>query len=158
MDLTGIGTAFDFAKGVMDRFWPKQASEAEKLAALSALAPMIQERDDGLIQAKRDIIVAEMNQGDNFTKRARPSVIYMGLAFIGMVHVIVPCITKLIVAFKSTSITAAQLTAISSIGDISLPSEFWIAWGSVVSIYSLGRSAEKRGSVDKIVSMITGKK
>jgi len=158
MDLTGIGTAFDFAKGVMDRFWPKQASEAEKLAALAALAPMIQERDDGVIQAKRDIIVAEMNQGDNFTKRARPAVIYMGLVFIGIVHVIVPTVVKLLMAFKINTITAVQLTAISDIGKITLPTEFWLAWGSVVSIYSLGRSAEKRGSVDKIVSMITGGK
>lgn len=156
MDLTGLGSAFGFAKGIMDRFWPKQASEEEKLEVVSKMLPMIEQRDKTVIEAQKSIIVAEMQQGDNFTKRARPAVVYMGLLFIALVHVIFPIMIKLIVLFKAATLTAEQIAQVSSLLELSLPGEFWAAWGAVVSIWSIGRSVERRGAVNKIVGMITG--
>ena len=141
-DITGLGSAFEFAKGIMDRFWPTAATEAEKLAALASIAPMLEQRENQLIEAQKEIIVAEMSQGDVFTKRARPMVVYMGLAFIGIVHVLFPCLTFF---FRQ------------QVPTLTLPEEFWWAWSSVVGIWAIGRSLEKSGATSKIVGMITGK-
>jgi len=158
MDLTGLGSAFDFAKGLLDRFWPKQASEQEKMAAVAELVPMIESRENAVIDAQRSIIVAELSQGDNYTKRARPTVVYAGLLFIGLVHVIFPLALKITAVFTIGNLTAAQLTELKDLMNISLPGEFWAAWGAVISIWSIGRSAERRGMSDKLITMITGGK
>lgn len=168
MDLTGLGSAFSFAKGIMDRFWPKQASEAEKLEAVKELAPMIERRDNAVVEAKRDIIVSEMKQDDNYTKRARPSVVYMGLVFIGLVHVVFPLVTKVIMlimyagmdveVIKVLEASPKALEELKGLSQIELPGAFWAAWGSVVSIWEIGRSVEKKGVVNKVVSMVTGTK
>ena len=39
-----------------------------------------------------------------------------------------------------------------------LPTEFWLAWGGIVSTWSIGRSAERRGARNKAVSLVTGNK
>jgi len=93
------------------------------------------------LQSRAEIIKAEMAQGDSYTKRARPSVIYAGLGFIFLVHVFLP----------SYAFFAERPTP-----DLTLPTEFWAAWATVVSVYAAGRSAEKRGAKDKITKMITG--
>lgn len=142
-DITGLGSAFDFAKGIMDRFWPKQATEAEKLEAAAKMAPILEERENKIIEAQREIIVSEMQQGDAFTKRARPMIVYAGLLFIFLVHVVFPL---------ASVITGKTPPALS------LPEEFWWAWSGVCGIWVIGRSAEKRGSGDKITKLITGGK
>ena len=156
MDITGLGSVFDFAKGILDRFWPKQADESEKIKALGDLVPMLQARENQIVQAQKEIIVAEMAQGDAFTKRARPTVVYMGLVFIALIHVIFPIIINLIIILKSAS--AEQVAKLSELTNLSLPGEFWAAWASVVSIWSLGRSFEKNGVNSKMLSILTGNK
>lgn len=158
MDITGLGSAFDFAKGIMDRFWPKQASEEEKLAVVAGLVPMLESRESSIIDAQKSIIVAEMQQGDNYTKRARPTVVYAGLAFIALVHVILPFALKIIAVFMIDSLTPEQLSDLKDLMSIKLPGEFWAAWGAVVSIWSIGRSSERRGMSNKLITMITGGK
>lgn len=167
-DITGFGSAFDFASGILDRIWPKQASEEEKLKAVTQLAPMIERRDDAVVNAKRDIIVSEMKQEDKYTKRARPSVVYMGLLFIALVHVIFPIAIKVVLLFMYAGMDAAAITALEAspqameqlrgLTDLSLPGAFWASWGGIVGVWEIGRSAEKRGVVNKVVSMITGSK
>ena len=142
MDLTGLGSVADLAKGVMDKFWPPAADPNEKLKAQLALQQVVEERENKLIEAQRSIIVAEMNQGDSYTKRARPTIVYAGLLFIFMVHVLFPIMTY----FSKQTLP-----------EISLPTEFWWAWTGVCGIWIVGRSAEKKGVENKIVSMITGK-
>jgi len=157
IDITGLGSAFEFGKGIMDRFWPPKATEEEKLNALKGIVPMIQNRDVTIAEAKKEIIVAEMQQGDNYTKRARPSVVYMGLIFIGLVHVIVPTVANTAILLKA-SLTTAQIAALANLSALSLPTEFWAAWTAVVGIWSIGRSVERRGFANKIISAITGSK
>ena len=94
------------------------------------------------IQAKERIIVAELNQGDNFTKRARPSIIYTGLAI-----VIVNWLAQYICAFAGVAPPEAPV-----------PAEFWVGWSGLAATYSIGRSFEKRGVSNKVVSFITGNK
>lgn len=92
------------------------------------------------IQAKERIMVAEMAQGDNYTKRARPTVVYAGLAFF-----LIDMVSRFATHFTGTPIPETQI-----------PMEFWVAWGGVVGVYSIGRTAEKRGANGKLTSAVTG--
>lgn len=96
----------------------------------------------GFNLSEQDIIVAELEQDDKFTKRARPSVIYFGLIIIFINHVVAPFVT---------------LFAREEMVSIYLPEQFWWAWGSVLSVYILGRSGEKMGMKNKFTSMASGK-
>jgi hypothetical protein len=94
------------------------------------------------MEAKARIIVSEMAQGDAFTKRARPMLVYVGLGAIVYNYCVVPTI---------------QLTAgAPDIQPFTLPGEFWAAWGGTVGVWSLGRTMERRGAKDRLTKAITG--
>ena len=165
--LAGIGldSAFKFAGGLLDRIWPKSATMEEKVAAITQIAPLIEDRDDTIVGHQKDIIVAEMQQGDNYTKRARPTVVYAGLVFMAVVYVIIPSIIKVILAISiatkapgELATTKAVIAELAGLTRLELPQEFWWAWSSVVGIWAIGRTAEKRGMANKLVQMITGNK
>jgi len=141
MDITGLGSIADLAKGIIDKIWPPQADPNEKLRAETELRRMLQERENAVIEAQRAIMVAEMQQGDAYTKRARPTVVYAGLVFIFLVHVAFPIISWF---------TRQKLP------DLALPEQFWWAWSGVVAVWFIGRSAERRGVGGQIVKAITG--
>ena len=148
LDLTGIGSVADFAGGLVKRFLPPRMSESEKAQAQVQLQEMLGQRESSLIESQKSIIMSEMTQGDTFTKRARPCIVYFGLFAIGLVHVILP-----ITAWVVLITTGKPLTDMPS---IVLPGKFWGTWGGVCSIWVIDRSAEKRGAANKLVSMITG--
>lgn len=143
MDFTGIGSVADFASGIVERIWPKKMDEADKAQAILEVQQALQERENRVIDAQRSIIVAEMEQGDEYTKRARPTVVYAGLLFIFLVHVVFPM---------------AEAFGAQDLPNLSLPTEFWWAWTGVCGIWVIGRSAEKRGAKNKILEAITGGK
>ena len=125
-------------------------SGEEKLKLKNQLQAIVQKRDSEIEQTVRqelttreNIIVAELQQGDLYTKRARPTVIYFGLFIIFFNYCFVPTVQTL----KQVVVQA-----------FALPVEFWVSWGGVVGIYAIGRSAEKRGVVSKLVQVITGTK
>ncbi len=95
------------------------------------------------LESRTEIIKAEMTQGDVYTKRARPTIIYAGLLFIFIVDVLVPIIGYFV---------EGNLDAVG----LELPNAFWYAWGTVVGIYGVGRSAEKLGFVNKATQLATG--
>ena len=145
LDIAGLGSVADLAKTIWNTFAPDKPATAEQLAVIESA---IASRD----QAKKDIIVAELNQEDVFTKRARPMIIYIGLGCIVANYVVFPQI-----AFFSSLLASKAI----EIPLIVMPDEFWMAWGGVCSLYVLGRSAEKGsagGVVGKIAGLITGKK
>lgn len=151
-----IGTATGFARDIVDRFWPKKMDESEKAKATLEIQKLLEARDNALIDASKEIMVAELQQGDNFTKRARPSIIYFGLAAIAFNYVIIPFVNRIIewaMVFKGEGLAEmAQLTPVN------LPGEFWYVWGGVCSVYALGRTAEKRGARNALIGWITGNK
>jgi hypothetical protein len=156
-----IDTAINFAGRIIDRIWPTPPTPEQRAALIGQIAPLIDDRDDVVVNAQREIIVAEMQQGDAYTKRARPSVVYFGLLFIGLVHVLFPMVAKIIVITalwrdRGNAVLDAAATRVLELTAITLPSEFWWAWGSVVSIWSIGRSAERRGMANKLIEMVTG--
>lgn len=143
LDITGIGSIADLAKGIVDRFLPAAMTGAEKAQAQVQMQEVFDRREKSLIESQKSIIVAEMQQADNYTKRARPTLVYSGLLFIFLVHVAFP-----IAAFFTSK----------AMPSITLPQEFWWAWSGVCGVWVLGRSMEKRGIDGKITNLIAGAK
>lgn len=143
LDLTGLGSVADLAGTIVKRFLPEKMSEAEKAQAQLEMQQMLQSRENTLLDAQRSVLVAELQQGDNYTKRARPTVVYLGLLFIFIVHVLFPIITWW------TS---------QSMPELKLPQEFWWAWTGICSTWVIGRSFEKTGVKNKAIGLITGNK
>ncbi len=147
MGLPLIGTIVNALSGVADKFIrtpdEKDAFELEASKLIQARDSEIEQTHRTEIQAKERIIVAEMSQGDKFTKRARPSIIYAGLLLVAVNHVILPWI-----AFYTGSAPPS----------IEIPAMFWTAWGGIAATWVVGRSFEKKGIENKVVSLITGNK
>ena len=94
-------------------------------------------------EAKKEIIIAELSQADLYTKRARPSVIYYGLAIIFFNYSFVP-------------LCKMFLTDLPDLTPFELPDMFWMAWGGIAGTWVVGRSAEKLGYKNKLLTKITG--
>ena len=150
LDATGLGSIADLAKGLVDRFLPPVATEQEKLAAQMQVQQMLDARESAVLDTQKAVIVAELQQGDTYTKRARPSIVYYGLWFIGLVHVLLPIVAWIVLKWTGQPL--------ADMPNIKLPREFWLAWGGVCSIWSVGRDAARGGVTNKVVSMITGAK
>lgn len=140
-----IGTVVEQVGGVLDKF---HLSGEEKQKFKLELEALIQKRDSEIeetirseLQAKERILVAELTQGDNYTKRARPTVVYAGLGFIFFNYCLVPVLGKL---FGTT------------MNPLNLPTAFWAGWSGIVATWSVGRSFEKRGARDIFTRAITG--
>lgn len=143
----GASNLIDSVKSIADEF---HLSGEEKNNFVAKMETLLQKRDSEIeetirteLNVKSELIVAELNQGDNYTKRARPSVIYFGLFAIFWNYMLVPTIQSL----KGIDVNA-----------FALPTEFWVAWGGITSTYAIGRSAEKRGTRNRATSLITGSK
>jgi hypothetical protein len=115
----------------------------EQLRQREAELLALQQQQD---QTKTDVIKAELQQGDNFTKRARPMVVYAGLLFIFLNYVFIPTLCHL----------AGQ--PLGNGGVLELPSDFWLAWGGIVATWSIGRSFEKTGASNRVTQLITASK
>jgi hypothetical protein len=86
------------------------------------------------VDAKKAVMVAELQQDDNYTKRARPTLLYSGLV---------------------AAIVEAALRAVALFGGLPegvelpasfFPGAFWMAWGGVAGVYAIGRTVEKRAA------------
>jgi len=147
--LTGIfsGGILDSIGSVADRFIQ---TDDEKSAFKLEVEKVLQKRESEVeqtirteLKAKENIIVAEMAQGDKYTKRARPTLIYFGL---------------LVIFFNYCFVPVIQLLMSVAVEPFILPGEFWLAWGGAVSVYSVGRSVEKRGTRNKFTQAVVGSK
>jgi hypothetical protein len=142
---SGFGDVVGKVGDVVDRF---HLSGEEKQRFKLEMEALLQKRDSEVeqtlrseLQAKERILVAELQQGDAYTKRARPTVVYAGLAFTLFNYTIVPVISKM------NGIDIAPLE---------LPPEFWYGWSGIVATWSVGRTMEKRGASNKFSRAVTG--
>ena len=92
------------------------------------LAVKMMEYEQNVITKKAEIMVAELDQSDNYTKRARPTIVYAGLAILAINNIVLPWVTHFLGEV---------------IPKIDIPSEFWIAWGGVTGVYAFQRTQEK---------------
>ena len=144
----GISDIVESVGSVVDNFTlSKEEKQEFKLEMQSKFMQVEMELEESYrieLESRKDIIQAEMSQGDKFTKRARPSIVYGGLLFIFIIHVVVP-----VIAYISGADS-------NNMPNIQLPEQFWWAWGTVVSVYGVGRSAEKLGVTNKLTNIATG--
>lgn len=148
------GSLVDSIAEVADRFIQ---SPDEKASFALQVEQLLQQRDSEIEQtlraelgAKQQVLVAELQQGDSYTKRARPTLVYAGLLFIFINHVLVPLLGRIAVAIGDSPIDPLLLAPLT------LPSDFWYVWGGICSTWVIGRSAEKRGIRTPAVQRITG--
>jgi hypothetical protein len=129
-----------------------QLSGEEKQQFKLQMETLLQQRDSEIEQtyraemdAHKTIALAEIQSGDRYVKYARPSVIYGGIFVIFANYILMPIIA-LIWNLK--------------IPEFQLPAEWWYAWTGIVSVYSIGRSAERRGvsniHAKRLISQVTG--
>ena len=145
--LGSINGIMDSVKGLVGAF---KLNPAAKKDFEYKMKELLQARDSEIeqtmrqeLQAKERILVAELKQGSTYTKAARPTVVYYGLFAIFCNYTLFPCLQW---AFGQTP------------EPFNLPTEFWVAWGGIVGTWSIGRSAERRGTVNKVTSLLTGNK
>jgi len=98
-------------------------AEIEKAASLKLI-----DYEKNIIDKKAEIMVAELKQDDKYTKRARPTIIYMGLIVLVVNNVLLPWISHFIGSAPPA---------------IAIPAEFWYAWAGVTGVYAFGRTKEK---------------
>ena len=135
----------------MFKLSPEKKAELEQAVADNAQAIQMKEfelqvrtmdAESTIVEAQKAIIVAEMNQGDNYTKRARPTIVYAGLCFVFLINVVLPY-----VSYFTKSV----------VPPIELPADFWYVWGGVCGIWIVGRSYERTAGTSKgVVGLITG--
>ena len=153
----GAGKLIGQVGGIIDDL---NLSGEEKQQFKLQMEALVQKRDSETeetlrieIGAKERIMLAEMASGDRFTSRLRPTAGYAGLAFIALNHVVMPIIALLVSIWNYTG-RAEDFVFVNP--DLSLPTEFWVVWGGLMGIYSIGRSAEKVGIRNRVTSAITG--
>ncbi|MBE8182530.1 MAG: hypothetical protein HAW61_03275 [Candidatus Portiera sp.] len=122
------------AKGVFGLIDKLHLSKQEKLQFKERMQSMVldhqKEVEKTLQEQARstaDIIVAEVKQDDKYTKRARPTVIYVGIILIIWGYVIAPLLN----GYYGAGIV------------IEIPDFFWHSWAAIVAVYAGGRSYEK---------------
>ena len=142
---SSIGTVIEQVGDVVDDFHlsgeEKQKFKLQMEALLQKRYSEMEESIRSELQAKERILVAELSQGDKYTKRARPTVVYAGLVLIFINYCLVPIISRLFGA---------------SITPFELPAEFWYGWSGIVATWSVGRSVEKRGISNRLTRAVTG--
>jgi hypothetical protein len=142
----GVGELVDKVGETVDRFHlsgeEKQTFKLELRRLLQQRQAQVEQTVRKNLEARERVLVAELTQGDNYTKRARPTVVYGGLIMIGINYVIAPFFGQL---FGADAMQAFQL-----------PGEFWAAWGGVVATWSIGRSLEKANMSNTFSRMMTG--
>ena len=141
-----VGKILGQVRGVFDDLHHSGEEKDETMLRVEAiLTERLSEAEETLrteITAKQAIMVAEMQQEDRYTKRARPTIVYSGLVLIFLDFIV-------------------RVIAFFFVPDLPQPSgfvevAFLATWGSVCGVYSIGRSAEKRGVNNQAVSAVTG--
>lgn len=119
-------------------------SSEEKARARVEIERLVAQRDADIeatlrteLEAKERVLTAELTQGDLYTKRARPTVVYGGLVMIAYNYCLAPAL---------------------SVPRVELPMEFWAGWSGIVATWSIGRSMEKSGTSNKVTRAVTGSK
>jgi ElaB/YqjD/DUF883 family membrane-anchored ribosome-binding protein len=143
--LAGLGSLVKPIGQIVDSL---HTSEEERQKAKYQIEALLQQRDAQIeetfrreIDASKDVILAEMHQGDTYTRRARPTVVYVGLGLFIINYGLLPIAAR----FHGNDYTP-----------IAFPAEFWWAWSTVVSVWFVGRTMERRGLKTPLLEKVTG--
>jgi hypothetical protein len=140
----GAGELVEKVGGVVERFSEGHLGKKELLLEVEKLAQAQFAETEATVRAelgaKERVLVAELAQGDNFTKRARPSIVYAGLAFI-----LGDLVARYVAHFSGQPIPATMI-----------PDQFWWSWGGITATWAVGRSFEKVGAGNAVSRAVTG--
>jgi len=117
--------------------------QADRMANLNAL--------ETEMNAKKDVLVAELNQGDLYTKRARPTVVYVGLGMMILNEIVLPWVLQFLL-LSGESIPDEILTMMKD--PPALSGFFYTAWGGITGSWAIGRSVEKVKGPNKITDIL----
>lgn len=120
----GLGGLVKEIGGIVDQFHVSKEEKTQLQIALEDAANRQFEIIERSVQARyaavAKVIESEMAQGDNYTKRARPTVVYAGLFFFFLESI--------------GPLLGAELK---------ISPDFTYAWAGVVGVWMVGRSYEK---------------
>lgn len=144
----GVSSIVESVGGVIDQFHTSAEEKVEmKLKieeAVTGRMRVIEESIQARYRMVMGVIDSEMKSGDNYTKRARPTLVYFGMAVIFLNYLLLPWMAYFLPGETPPA--------------IELPEEFWYAWTGTVGLWVVGRSAEKSGVMNKATAAITGSK
>jgi hypothetical protein len=136
---TGIKEVAETVVGVIDEF---HVSPEERIQMNARIHEVVTERMRVVEESTRSrmemvarVIEAEAKSGSRYTANARPTVVYVGL-LIYLLNSILPMF-----GFAE---------------QIQIDPNFTYAWAGVVSVWTVGRSAEKLGAFPKAAGVVTG--
>lgn len=145
---SGVGSFIEKAGGVIAKIGEGHTGKKEALIQLQQLATAefgtVQETLQAELQSKERIIVAELQQDDKFTKRARPFVIYCG-----------PVVAIIIAGMHY----AAHYMGTTPPPTPEVVYWFFGGWTSFGSVYAFSRSKyDKTAQQNKFSQLVTGGK
>lgn len=87
------------------------------------------------LDARKSIMLAELHQGDRYTKRARPTILYAGLVMVAIE----------LFGIRPFILNHMRATETIVTGSEQIFQTFLWVWAGVAGVYTIGRSAEKFG-------------
>lgn len=134
LDISGLGSVFDFGGKLLDKLFP---DPEEKAAAEAKLISLAQSGELKELEVRMSAIIAEANSKDPWTSRARPSFLYVVYLIIlaaipmGFLHALRPEI--------AVNVSAGFQNWLAAI-----PGDMWWLFGAGYLGYTGGRTLEKR--------------
>jgi len=134
MDLTGLGSAFDFGAKVLDKLFP---DPTEKAAAQAKLISLQQAGELKELEIRMSAIIAEAKSADPYTSRARPSFMYV--IYIMILFSIPMGGLAYLKPEAATAVAAGMQAWLAAI-----PDGLWATFGIGYTGYSIARSVDKK--------------
>ena len=139
MDITGLGSIFDFGSKLVDKLIP---DPAQKAAAQLELIKLNQSGELDVMKVQMSAILAEATSPDPWTSRSRPSFLYV------MYALILASIPMGILSAWHPDISSAIAEGMKA-WLAAIPEALWTVFGVGYLGYTSARSFEKSKSLTK---------
>jgi hypothetical protein len=139
MDITGLGSIFDFGSKLVDKLIP---DPAQKAAAQLELIKLNQSGELDMMKVQMSAILAEATSPDPWTSRSRPSFLYV------MYALILASIPMGILSAWHPDISSAIAEGMKA-WLAAIPEALWTVFGVGYLGYTSARSFEKSKSLTK---------
>lgn len=139
-----VGDIFKILKGDKEDDPKLSAAELQLKLELTKLQNDLQTKMSdavtGDLANQRELIKAELSNEDPYVRRARPTIIWVGIIIFLFNYALLPFITTMVQLFGGGF----------SFVPITLPTEFWGVWGIYTGGYAYLRTREKQGGNIKL--------
>ncbi|MCF6180059.1 MAG: holin family protein [Geopsychrobacter sp.] len=134
MDITGLGSVFDFGGKVLDKLFQ---DPTEKAAAKARLMELQQSGELKELEVRMSAIIAEAKSSDPWTSRARPTFMYV-------IYIMILCAIPMGVLSAFRPDTATAIAAGMKAWLAAIPDGLWATFGIGYTGYSAARSVDKK--------------